>query len=81
MFEDTVAPLAINGKSTTNGVFSAAAFQYTEEPGTSRIPHQSSEASSSLRRRAHAADMNGPARNMVPPNMWVRALYDYSADD
>lgn len=81
MFKDTVAPLAINGKSTTNGIFSAAAFQYTEEPTTSRVPQQSSEASSPLRRRAHTTDMNGHAGTVVPPTMWVRALYDYNADD
>ncbi len=86
--KDTVAPLAMSTKSNTNGVFSAAAFQYTEEPAlrneisrdASRIQQQGSEGSPS-RNRSHTGGTNGHSGSMEPPTMWVRALYDYTAED
>lgn len=86
--KDTVAPLTINAKPNTNGVFSAAAFQYIEEPplreepsrDALRILQQRSEASS-LIKRPQPGGMNGHLGTTAPPSMFVRALYDYDADD
>lgn len=87
--KDTVAPLTINAKPNTNGVFSAAAFQYIEDPAPRKQTGQ--DASSILqqrsdgfpsRKRAHTGGMNGKLGATAPTSaMYVRALYDYDADD
>lgn len=87
--KDTVAPLTINAKPNTNALFSAAAFQYIEEPplreepsrDALRILQQRSEASPSIIKRPHTGAMNGHLGTTAPPSMYVRALYDYDADD
>lgn len=86
--KDTVAPLTINAKPNTNGVFSAAAFQYIEEPPLREEPsrdalhilHQRSEGSP-LIKRSQTTGMNGHLGTTAPPSMYVRALYDYESDD
>ena len=87
--KDTVAPLAISAKPNANGVFSAAAFQYIEDPAprkqtsqdTSRILQQKSDGFPS-RNRAHTGGNNGKLGATAPTTaMYVRALYDYDADD
>ena len=89
--KDAVTPLTINSKTNASGksaLFSAA-FQYTEalslrkaatiEPTTAQ--HSGSAAGSSSRRRAQSTGMNGQPSTAAAPNMYVRALYDYEADD
>lgn len=86
--KDTVAPLTINAKPNTNGVFSAAAFQYIVEPtlreepsrDALRLLQQRSDGSSSIK-RPQASGMSGHLGTTAPPAMYVRALYDYEADD
>jgi son of sevenless-like protein len=88
-----VEPLTINTKSSANakaGTFAAAAFQYTEEQPASK----SRQRSSSL--RSGGASFQSPGKKSPrssggmngyiaspdpPPPMYVRALYNYEADD
>ena len=87
---DTVAPLTINTRSNANGkpgIFSAA-FQYTEAPSLRKAAtidqstaQHSGTAGASSRRRTQSTGMNGQPSTAAPPNMYVRALYDYEADD
>ncbi|KAL9583271.1 MAG: hypothetical protein Q9203_005148 [Teloschistes exilis] len=91
----TTAPLTLNTKTTANGknaVFSAATFQYTEEPftrrqnaGDSTHTQQSSTDRSRPRNRSNSQSvgMNNPGVGVsaAPPALYVRALYDYDADD
>ncbi|MCJ1395917.1 hypothetical protein MMC18_008803 [Xylographa bjoerkii] len=91
----TVAPLTINTITDRKpGVFTAAAFRYTEEPLTStsrrRSPtrqsgRQTSLDTSSPRRQRVSPQRSGmtayPGSIATPPGMYVRALYDYDADD
>lgn len=89
---DTVAPLTINTRTNTNGkgpVFSAAAFHYTEEPSRMATNPQSrsqqpGSATGVPRSRAPSVGMNvqSPTSAGAPPAaLFVRALYDYEADD
>ena len=90
---DTIAPLTINTRTTNgkNGVFKAAAFQYTEEPPALRkaltidpTQQQQYGATGSQRRRASSqtAGMSVQSVAVAPPTvLYVRALYDYEADD
>ena len=89
--KDTVTPLTINTRTNANGktgIFSAA-FQYTEEPSLRKAatldqatahPYGTAGGSSS-RRRAQSTGMNGHPSTAAPAGMYVRALYDYEADD
>lgn len=88
---DTVPPLTVNSRSHANGkngVFSAA-FQYTEEPPLRQAAaidqtvaqRYASTTHSSSRRRAQSTGMNGQPSTAAPAGMYVRALYDYDADD
>lgn len=83
---DGVAPLTINTRSNPNGkptVFTAATFHYTEEPArtttTQTLTQQQSTPASAMRSRAHSVGMDG----QIPPpaTLYVRALYNYEADD
>ena len=78
--KETVAPLTINTTTNTNGkatMFSAAAFKYVEEPA-SRTPSAAPQRRTSPR----ANGMNGiPGSSPASSGMYVRALYDYEADD
>ncbi|MCJ1281548.1 hypothetical protein MMC26_000868 [Xylographa opegraphella] len=90
-----VAPLTINTINDRKpGVFTAATFRYTEEPVTSasrrRSPtrqsgRQTSLDTSSPRRQPVSPQRAGmtayPGSIATPPGMYVRALYDYDADD
>ena len=92
-----VAPLTINTKTNTNGkanIFTAAAFQYTEEPAstisnkTASIDqngdkHPTTEISPVKKRKSpRATGMSEyPGGRTVSSGMFVRALYDYVADD
>lgn len=90
--KDTVTPLTINTRSNANGkpgVFSAA-FQYTEGAPlrkaatideTAAQRHFGTAGGSSSRRRAQSTGMNGLPSTAAPAGMYVRALYDYEADD
>ncbi|KAL8768943.1 MAG: hypothetical protein Q9209_004998 [Squamulea sp. 1 TL-2023] len=88
-------PLTLNTRATANGknaVFSAATFQYTEEPSSRRhnalnsAHSQRTNADRSLgRNRADSQSVSmsntiGGAAS-TPPSLFVRALYDYDADD
>lgn len=91
----STTPLTLNTKTVANGkntVFSAATFQYTEEPSLRR-----ENAVDSARAHRRVGDTS-PARNRsnsqsvgmshgligvsrAPARLYVRALYDYEADD
>ena len=87
----TVEPLTINTASDPSGkprVFTAATFQYTEGPSqpsdvsNEQTRYPQALSSSSSRRRAHPGVPTGQYGATVPANgMYVRALYDYEADD
>lgn len=86
--KDTVAPLTLHAKPNANAVFSAAAL-YIEEPplreepssrDALRILQQRSDGSP-LIKRPQTSGMNGHLGTAAPPSMYVRALYDYEADD
>lgn len=89
--KDTVEPLTINTRTNANGktgIFSAAAFQYTEEPSPppeinrnqTRIHHALD--GSPVRNRGQINAMKSQYGATAPPaGMYVRALYDYEADD
>jgi len=87
---DAVTPLTINTNTNANGkgpVFSAATFHYTEEPA--RMPansrtrsQQQASTTSASRGRAPSVGMTVQSPNSAPPPaLFVRALYDYEADD
>ena len=87
---DAVAPLTINTKTNSNGkgpIFSAASFHYTEEPMriNNTLPQRTQQhgaASLSMRHRAASLGMNVQSPSSAPPpTLFVRALYDYEADD
>jgi len=90
--KDTVTPLTINTRSNANGkpgVFSAT-FQYTEGAPLRKAAtidetpaqrHPGTAGGSSSRRRAQSTGMNGQPSTAAPAGMYVRALYDYEADD
>ena len=86
---DAIAPLTntkanVNGKST---IFSAATFHYTEESSMRSITNQNhtqqqGAMTSASRSRAASVGMNGLPSNAAPPiALYVRALYDYTADE
>ena len=90
MYTNDIKPLSINTKTnaTSKGVFGAA-FQYTEEPSLRKAStidqttaqHYGTTNGSSSRRRAQSTSMNGQSSTAAPAGMYVRALYDYEADD
>ncbi|KAA6408502.1 MAG: ras GEF [Lasallia pustulata] len=92
-----VAPLALNTKANTNGkakLFTAAAFQYMEEPASTN-PNQT--ASINQNGDKHPTTEVSPVKKIKSPRatgmseypgsrtassgMYVRALYGYVADD
>ncbi|KAL8932881.1 MAG: hypothetical protein Q9211_006074, partial [Gyalolechia sp. 1 TL-2023] len=91
----STTPLTLNTKTAANGknaVFSAATFQYTEEPALRREhpidlprPQWRGGDRSPVRNRSHSQSMGmnhglvGASR--APAALYVRALYDYEADD
>lgn len=87
---DTVSPLGISTRNNADGkpVFSAATFRYTERP-SSRQGHNTTQGYTSppvggeTRSRAPSTGMNGqlPINSAPPTALYVRALYDYQADD
>lgn len=89
--KDAVTPLTINTKGNTNGkpaVFSAANFQYTENPpipveiAHKQIPSQQRSDESPPKKREHSSAIKSQYGATAPPTvMYVRALYDYDADD
>lgn len=91
--KETITPLTINTRATNGkaGVFSAAAFQYTEEPAIRKVAtidqtHQRQYGAngSSPRKRANSqtAGMSAPGVAVAPATvLYVRALYNYEADD
>ena len=89
---EAVTPLTINTRANANGkptVFGAATFHYTEEPsrtttGQIRAQQQQGASVSTSRSRAPSVGMNvtSPTLTSAPPTaLYVRALYDYKADD
>ena len=87
---DAVAPLTVSTRTNANGkpaVFSAAAFHYTEDPSPRTIinqnltQHQGLSVSAS-RARAPSVGMSVQPNVVAPPiTLYVRALYDYTADE
>ena len=91
-----IAPLTINTRSNTDGkqVFTAAAFRYTEEPSALAIRRatvlkqaedkETVASKLSLQKQTSPQTLNMNAYSgstTSPPGMFVRALYDYDADD
>ncbi|KAL8916256.1 MAG: hypothetical protein Q9208_008611 [Pyrenodesmia sp. 3 TL-2023] len=91
----SATPLTLNTKAAGHGkntVFSAATFHYTEEPSSRRDKaadstrgQRRSAERSPVRHRSNSQSV-GMSHNLVgassaPPALYVRALYDYSADD
>ena len=89
--QENLAPLTINTKANANGrggVFTAATFQYTEDPSQSsdinpgRVPRWQRTETSPPTTRAYTGAMKAQyGATAPPPGMYVRALYDYTADD
>ena len=95
----TIAPLTINTKPIADGkagVFTAAAFRYTEEPTQTATPQSwaynnfrptdkqtAYDNSSDRKRRSPQTPVMSayPGSTTSPQDMYVRALYDYDADD
>ncbi|KAL8960569.1 MAG: hypothetical protein Q9193_002752 [Seirophora villosa] len=91
----STTPLTLNTKAAGHGknaVFSAATFHYTEEPSSrkenapesTRASRRSAERSP-VRHRSNSQSV-GMSHNLVGassalPALYVRALYDYNADD
>lgn len=91
----SATPLTLNTKAAGHGknaVFTAATFHYTEEPSSrrdkaavsTRTQRRSAERSP-VRHRSNSQSV-GMSHNLVgassaPPALYVRALYDYNADD
>lgn len=86
--KDSISPLTINTRTNANGkpgVFSAA-FQYTENPPARKaatVEQNTAQRSGtgSTRQRAPSTGMNGQPSTAAPAGMYVRALYNYQADD
>ncbi len=88
---DAVTPLTINTRTNANGkgpVFSAATFHYTEEPSRmtsvahKRTQQQQTGTRAASRSRATSVGMSVHSPTSAPPAaLYVRALYDYEADD
>ncbi|KAL9119553.1 MAG: hypothetical protein Q9187_003894, partial [Circinaria calcarea] len=83
-----IEPLTIQtaraGLDSKTGVFAAAAFRYTEEPVAAAAGATLARSRGSINRSVvrQAAGMNGyPGATTAPPGMYVRAIYDYDADD
>ena len=91
----TTAPLTLNTQTSADGknaVFSAATFQYIEDPSPRRggdldstVTHQRSLDTTASRRRSNSQTV-GMSNSLVgasavPSALYVRALYDYDADD
>lgn len=89
--KDTIEPLTINTKANANGrngVFTAATFQYTEEPS---LPLETNRSHARVRHASDGSPVTNRGQNnalrsqygaTVPPSaMYVRALYNYEADD
>ena len=92
-----VAPLTVNTNSNERkpAIFTTATFRYTEEPVTSTPQRQSSvrrsngkqqplDTASTCRQRTSPQRIpvsTYPGSTASPPGMYVRALYDYDADD
>lgn len=89
--KENLAPLTINTKANTNGrggLFTAATFQYTEESSQptdidqNRVRRLPRSDESPQTTRAHTGAMKAQyGATAPPPGMYVRALYDYTADD
>lgn len=89
--QENLAPLTINTKANANGrggVFTAATFQYTEDPSQSsdidqgRVRTWPRKEASPPTTRAYTGAMKAQyGATAPPPGMYVRALYDYTADD
>lgn len=89
--QENLTPLTINTKPNTNGrggVFTAATFQYTEDPSQasdidpSRVRRWPRTDTSPPTTRAYTGAMKAQyGATAPPPGMYVRALYDYTADD
>ncbi|KAL8735445.1 MAG: hypothetical protein Q9181_002826 [Wetmoreana brouardii] len=91
----STAPLTLNTTATANGksaVFSAATFQYTEDSSSrrqnaadsARTEHSSAHRSRARNRsESQSVGMSNPlvGASSAPPALYVRALYDYDADD
>ena len=82
-------PINTDNNSNANpGVFSAT-FQYTEDPSLRKAAtidqttaeHYGIANRSSSTRRAQSTSMSGQPSTAAPTGMYVRALYDYEADD
>ncbi len=92
---EAITPLTINTRANANGkptMFGAATFHYTEEPSRtnashSRAQHQQQQqqgaVASTSRSRAPSVGMGvqSPTGLAPPTALYVRALYDYEADD
>ncbi|KAI4184944.1 MAG: hypothetical protein LQ346_006016 [Caloplaca aetnensis] len=93
--KSSATPLTLNTKTAGHGknaVFSAATFHYTEEPSSRRDKAADSTRTrrrsverSPVRHRSNSQSI-GMNHNLVgassaPPALYVRALYDYNADD
>jgi len=89
---DAVTPLTINTRTNANGkptVFGAATFHYTEEPlrmasTQSRGQQHQGATSSASRSRAASVGMSVQSPTSAaatPAPLYVRALYDFDADD
>jgi son of sevenless-like protein len=87
MYKRTAAPLSINTKAGVDGpAVVTAAFRY-EEPARTRQtsrpppPQQQQQRSSPQRAVATVAAVAAYPGSVSPSSMFVRALYDYDADD
>ena len=86
---DPVTPLTINTKTASNGkgpVFSAATFHYTEDPprvSTNAQNRSQTQKDTGLvsRGRTLSMGMGVQSPTSASPALYVRALYDYEADD
>ena len=90
---ESITPLTVNTKANVNAkgtVFAAAAFHYTEGSSSRERssvnprraqPHVTESSSSSSRPRGQSTAMNTSTTTAAPVGMYVRALYDYDADD
>ena len=91
---EAITPLTINTRANANGkptMFGAATFHYTEEPSRPNASHsraqqqqqQQGAVASTSRSRAPSVGMGvqSPTGLAPPTALFVRALYDYEADD
>ncbi|KAL6712721.1 cell division cycle-related protein [Lecanora helva] len=88
--DSSMTPLTINTKTSSNGkgsVFSAAAFHYTEDPPrrgntAQNFSQQQREPASASASRARTPSVGMSVQSPTSgPTLYVRALYDYDADD